>query len=116
MKTNRPFSQSIFLWYFVSFFVLELIFVFIQTDMFFRSYATDVFAVMYVHFLCRWFGFEPMKALTITFIIAYSIETIQYFELFNDQMNWFTLLVVGGTFDLFDYIAYGLGLAMNMYI
>lgn len=91
-------------------FILELVFVFINTNTFLRSYATDFFAVIYVYFFLRFVKISVLTSVATTFVIAYSIEIIQSFNIFNGSENIFILLVLGGTYDFYDFFAYNIGL------
>lgn len=91
-------------------FILALLFIFLESNNFLRSYATDFFAVMYVYFFLRLIGVSFMNALAATFVTSYLIEFIQYLKLFEGKEHLFITVIIGQTFDLGDFLAYNAGL------
>lgn len=89
---------------------LGIYFIYADTNIFLRSYATDFFAVIYVYLFFRLIRVNLMRSLSISFCIAYIIELVQYFDLFNGIENHIVLIIIGSTFDWFDLLAYNFGL------
>ena len=103
---------------FIIFFCIEVVFIFVETNVFIRSYATDMFAVMYLYFFIRTISsLSVFRIITVVYIISYLIETIQYFEIFTEEnQNFLMELVFGATFDFWDLVAYNFGLGISLII
>ncbi|MCI5051402.1 MAG: DUF2809 domain-containing protein [Candidatus Pacebacteria bacterium] len=108
IKINK--SQVYYFSLFLLFFVLEIVFVYIKTNEFIRSYVSDILAVMYVYFFFRCIRISVFMSFIVTAFIAVCIETIQYLAIFETQDNFLSKMIIGGTFDSYDFVAYTVGL------
>jgi hypothetical protein len=82
-------------------------------DGFVRPYVGDVLAVMLVY--CALRAVTPLRtiaAITTTLVFAFAVELAQLFNLLDFlalRGNAAAETVLGGSFDLFDLVAYAIG-------
>ncbi len=96
-------------------FATELIIALFVHDAVVRPYIGDSLAVVLVYLALRVFPLSVRTAVIAAFLIACAIEIGQYFHLIerlhlHGQM-WARFLL-GGSFDLRDFAAYGVGAAV----
>ncbi|MBW8733186.1 MAG: DUF2809 domain-containing protein [Asticcacaulis sp.] len=96
-------------------FAVELLIALFVHDAVVRPYIGDALAVVLVYLALRIFPLSVRTAVIAALAIACVIEFGQYFHLIDrlglrDQM-WARFLL-GGSFDLRDFAAYGLGAAV----
>lgn len=84
---------------------------------FFRFYIGDVVAVMFLYFLLSlfWSGSVYLRAAMIG-TIAVAIELAQLFGLTPKNGNFITQIALGSHFEIWDLVAYGLGLILAVAI
>ena len=84
---------------------------------FFRFYMGDVVAVAFLYFVLSLFWLSPMylRAAMIG-AIAVSIELAQLFGLTPKNGNFITEIALGSHFELWDFVAYAVGLTLAMAI
>lgn len=109
MNSRQNHYQRYLILFFAAF-CIGIYFIYADTTVFLRSYATDYFAVMYVYLFLRTLKISFMSSLATAFCISYAIEIVQLFKPFEGRENHFILIVMGGTFDFYDFLAYNLGL------
>ncbi len=100
------------IWGIVLFFVLVFIAVFVK-DQFIRPFMGDVLVVIWLYLLLKSFlDLKYKTAASIVLIFAFSIETLQYFQLVKIlglQEYRVARIVIGSTFDMLDFLAYFIG-------
>lgn len=84
---------------------------------FFRFYVGDVVAVAFLYFVLSlfWAGSAYLRAAIIG-TIALAIELAQLFGLTPKNGNFWTQILLGSHFELWDLVAYGVGLTLAVAI
>ncbi|MEB3830876.1 DUF2809 domain-containing protein [Phormidium sp. CCY1219] len=82
---------------------------------FFRFYVGDVVAVAFLYFLLSlfWKAAAYWRAAAIG-AIATAIELAQLWELTPKNGSFVSTIVFGSQFELWDFVAYGVGLAIAL--
>ncbi len=96
-------------------FAIELLIALFVRDAVIRPYIGDALAVVLVYLGLRVFGLPVATAIVAALAIACAIEVGQYFHLIDRlhlRGRMWARFLLGGSFDLRDFAAYGLGAAV----
>ncbi len=95
-------------------FAVEVIIALFVHDAVIRPYIGDALAVVLVYLTLRIIPLPVRTAISVAFAIACAIEFGQYFHLIDRlglRSQMWARFLLGGSFDLRDFVAYGLGAA-----
>lgn len=100
----------------IIFFLELLILKIFYANPFIRGFMGDFLVVVFIYTFFKIFrNFTPKLLSFSVLIFAFSIEFLQYFELINLlglEKNKIAILILGSNFDLFDLLAYFLGVSV----
>jgi len=96
-------------------FAVEIVIALFVHDAVIRPYIGDSLAVVLVYLFIRVFPVSVRMAIIAAFLIACAIEIGQYVHLIDRlqlRSQMWARFLLGGSFDLRDFAAYGLGAGM----
>ncbi|WP_162128222.1 ribosomal maturation YjgA family protein [Flavobacterium phycosphaerae] len=101
-------------------FVIEVLIASFVHDKIVRPYIGDVLVVMLIYcFVKSFLNLKIITAAVLVLLFAFSIETLQYFNLVEKlglEQNKIARIVIGSSFEWVDFIAYSLGILIILVV
>jgi SanA protein len=113
MKHLLTFNKIYFLLFIIFLFLEIAIAAFLKTGFIRYTFGDYLVVILLYCFIKSFFSIKPTRAATIALLIAYGVETLQFFnllQLLGLESNTLAKLILGSTFHFEDIIAYTLGI------
>ncbi|MBN1468993.1 MAG: DUF2809 domain-containing protein [Fusobacteriaceae bacterium] len=113
LKLKYLFSISVHI------FLCLLILKFFKFNRFIRGFLGDLIFMALIFYIFKLFlNLKNKTLLFTTLIFAYTVEFLQYLKLINIlglENNYYAKIIFGATFDIYDLLAYTLGIIYTYY-
>ncbi len=100
-------------------FLCLLILKFFKFNRFIRGFFGDLIFMALIFYIFKLFlNLKNKTLLFTTLIFAYTVEFLQYLKLINIlglENNYYAKIIFGATFDIYDLLAYTLGIIYTYY-
>ncbi len=100
-------------------FLCLLILKFFKFNRFIRGFLGDLIFMALIFYIFKLFlNLKNKTLLFSTLIFAYTVEFLQYLKLINIlglENNYYAKIIFGATFDIYDLLAYTLGIIYTYY-
>jgi hypothetical protein len=100
-------------------FLCLLILKFFKFNRFIRGFLGDLIFMALIFYIFKLFlNLKNKTLLFATLIFAYTVEFLQYFKFINIlglENNYYAKIIFGATFDIYDLLAYTLGIIYTYY-
>ena len=100
-------------------FLCLLILKFFKFNRFIRGFFGDLIFMALIFYIFKLFlNLKNKTLLFTTLIFAYTVEFLQYFKFINIlglENNYYAKIIFGATFDIYDLLAYTLGIIYTYY-
>lgn len=100
-------------------FLCLLILKFFKFNRFIRGFLGDLIFMALIFYIFKLFlNLKNKTLLFTTLIFAYTVEFLQYLKLINIlglENNYYAKIIFGATFDIYDLLAYTLGIIYTYY-
>lgn len=100
-------------------FLCLLILKFFKFNRFIRGFLGDLIFMALIFYIFKLFlNLKNKTLLFTTLIFAYTVEFLQYFKFINIlglENNYYAKIIFGATFDIYDLLAYTLGIIYTYY-
>ena len=100
-------------------FLCLLILKFFKFNRFIRGFLGDLIFMALIFYIFKLFlNLKNKTLLFTTLVFAYTVEFLQYFKFINIlglENNYYAKIIFGATFDIYDLLAYTLGIIYTYY-